>query len=143
MATVFRLLLACCFAGLVIIASAWAAPAHRTAFAHAVDVGDQLPTWDAANGAWRDAGALVPAEPHGGATGAPNTVTVTAVVLPGRLVTIHGSHLRIEGNSTGPGWWSVRTSDGMPVTMDEPLWARIAACMAHAQRERGLLCEGS
>lgn len=105
-----------------------------------VDISPQLPVWDAAHGAWRDADAQVPHAVDAAEPGAANTITVTATVLPSRSVTVEPSGMmRIVGNSTGPAWWSF-TVDDKRVELSQRLWTRVAQCMREASAERDTIC---
>jgi hypothetical protein len=110
-----------------------------------VDIGPQLPTWDASAHAWRDAQAHVPASgpaPDGslpvGAGSA--SITVTATVLPSRSVEFKADgSMSVLGNTLGPSWWSF-TREGKQVAPDREIWNRVAQCMRDVQRERGEIC---
>jgi hypothetical protein len=111
-----------------------------------VDIGPAMPVKDPAHGAWRDRDAVVPGQSESAASGKVNgdsaTITVTAVVLPGRTIYVSdsGDEIRILGNTTGPAWWSVRDVNDRPLELSERIWAAARSCMAHAERERGELC---
>ncbi len=105
----------------------------------------QMPQWDPAVHAWRDQDAKSPAQTGQDPDSTPQastqaSVTVTAVVLPGRLIEIASDgSMQIGGNATGPGWWTIRVAS-KPASMTPDIWSQATACMLQAERRSGTLC---
>lgn len=138
-----------CAAVLISTHAVWAQTTPRLAEPPCcgIELAQQMPEYDGKVGAW--GGGAVPGNEGADPVQQQNTatsasVTVTAVVLPVRIITIKDSKVSISSNTHDEAsWWSVVDGDGTKLALTQRMWDAARDCMAGATKHTGLVvCRG-